>query len=704
MSQGSETNEGDGIRPFDVVVSVTVVFVLALAQPLLDLLGRNAEFFLARSAPPLDIILLAVALTLVIPITIGLFIVGVRHVHEPTGRLLHGLVLAFLASVLVLQLIELIPLQGLSPWLEVAFALAAGAALAVAFYRFASMRSAARFASVAPFVVLGLFVFASSASQLVFTSSAIAQPAEISVGSPAPVVMVILDEFPIASLMDENGRIQEDLYPGFAKLSRDGTWFSNAVTIQQQTENSIPAILTGKNPPPNKIPTAGDHPFNLFTLLADSYDLKVIESVTDLCPEYACENTTRPQFAARERWATLVDDLRVVAGHLFLPAAWTEDLPSIDSSWSNFSGGEGGDFDIIDRFQKATYEDGRIASIAQFNDSISSSDDVSTLYYLHALLPHVPWEYLPSGQKTVSSVVAPGSVSPGWGSDEWLVDQGYQRHLLQVGYADKIIVELIERLESQGMYDDALIVIMADHGVAVRPDIFHRRWATEDTVGDIAAIPLFIKRPHQDDGGADHYRAETVDVLPTIADVLDVDVPWAMDGVSLFSDDRPERLQSQIEGAEGVIVFGVDGSEARALAARKIAHFGSDGPFGLAPPGHADLLGMRMESLAVEDADEYGAQLFNSTNYRDVDLVAPALPTWVRGSVTTPDDVYAHLIVAVAVNGEIAAITRTFETEDGQTEFGMMIPPGSLRSGDNDIALLLVKTDRQSRTFHALTN
>ena len=132
MSEAPGTNEGDGIRPFDVVVSVTVIFVLALAQPLLDLLGRNAEFFLARSAPPLDIVLLAVALTLIIPITIGFFIVGVRHVHEPTGRVFHGLVLAFLAGVLVLQLIELLPLSGLSPWLEVVFALGAGAALAVA--------------------------------------------------------------------------------------------------------------------------------------------------------------------------------------------------------------------------------------------------------------------------------------------------------------------------------------------------------------------------------------------------------------------------------------------------------------------------------------------------------------------------------------------------------------------------------------------
>jgi len=704
MSEDPTHPDGDGIRQLDVVVSVWVLFVLALAQPLLDILGRNAEFFLARSAPPLDIILLAVSLTIILPLIVGFVVVGVRRVHEPTGRVLHGLILASLATLLALQIIELTSLSKASPWIELALAAGAGVVLAVAFYRFDSMRSAARFASIAPFVILGLFIFASSASQLVFSSSAIAQPAEIAVGNPVPVVMVVFDEFPAASLMDEDGEIQEDLYPGFARLATDGTWFSNAVTTQQQTENALPAILSGRNPSPNKIPTAGDHPFTLFTLLADSYELEVIESVTDLCPEYACENTTRPEFSARERWATLVADLRVVAGHLFLPSDWTAGLPSIDASWSNFSGGENGVFDIIDRFQDATYEDGRITPIVQFNESIAASDSDATLYYMHALLPHVPWEYLPTGQKTISSVVAPGSKGPGWGSDEWLVDQGYQRHLLQVGYADKIVVDLIARLESQGMYDDALIVIMADHGVAVRPDIFHRRWATADTIGDIAAIPLFVKRPHQDAGGTDGYRAEIIDVLPTITDVLQIDVPWSMEGVSLFSDDRPERIESQIDGAEGVITFGVDGSEALALARRKIEHFGSDGPFGLAPPGYDDLLGVTVAAITLEEPDLYSAFLFNSTNYKDVDLSAPALPTWVRGTVTTPNEDYQREIVAVAVNGEIAAITRTFETDKGETAYGMMIPPDALVDGPNDITLLLIKTTNQTRTIHPLTN
>ncbi len=56
-------------------------------------------------------------------------------------------------------------------------------------------------------------------------------------------------------------------------------------------------MLSGKHTQPNKIPTAGDHPFTLFTLLADSYEVNALETVTDLCPEYVCENTARPQYS-----------------------------------------------------------------------------------------------------------------------------------------------------------------------------------------------------------------------------------------------------------------------------------------------------------------------------------------------------------------------------------------------------------------------
>jgi hypothetical protein len=42
-----------------------------------------------------------------------------------------------------------------------------------------------------------------------------------------------------------------------------------------------------------------------------------------------------------------------------------------------------------------------------------------------------------------------------WCRDE-VVARGYQRHLLQVGFVDKMIGELLDRLHQTGLYDRAL--------------------------------------------------------------------------------------------------------------------------------------------------------------------------------------------------------------------------------------------------------
>ncbi|MFV9672035.1 MAG: sulfatase-like hydrolase/transferase [Acidimicrobiia bacterium] len=512
--------------------------------------------------------------------------------------------------------------------------------------------------------------------------------------------MVVFDEFPVASLMDENGNIEEEIYPGFARLAEDGTWFRNAITVQQQTENSLPAILSGKNPPAGKLPTAGDHPFTLFTLLADSYDLQVREAVTDLCPEYACENTSRPVRPAVERWSALINDLRVVSGHLFLPDDMGDELPPIDTTWSNFSGGNAdGEFDITARFQELTYSADRRQPIAQFTDEIGEAGSEPRLSFLHALVPHVPWTYLPSGQTYSAPDAAPGSKSPGWGDDVWLVDQAYQQHLSQVGYADRVVADLISRLEEAGRYEDTMILVLADHGIAVRPGIPHRRIATEETIGDIAAIPLFIKRPHQEQGGIDDYRAETVDVLPTIAFVLGIDLPWTTDGTSLFEDGRPERMQSRIGGSEGDVVFGTDGSEARAVAARKIDHFGSDGPFGLTPPGYADLLGHRIDEFDVRTDGGITATIRDLNAFGDVDVDGPFLPAWISGTIERPGSDGDALILAVVVNGRIEAITRSSQSAEGKTEYGAMIPPDAFVDGKNDVEMVVVRGIGEGREY-----
>jgi hypothetical protein len=649
------------LSPIDTFITVVVLFVFAVSQPLLDLLGRNAEFFLARASPPLDLVIVGLLFAIVLPAVAGLIVVGVGRLHETTGAVLHWIVLTALGGALALQIIERTPLRRGSDLLEILLALTVGLTITVAIYRSRGFQSVLRFGAVVPALSLVFFLFFSPASQLVFRG-AINEPAAITVEDPAPVVFVVFDEFPIASLIDGEGNLQEEAYPNFARLARDGTWYRNAITVQQQTEESVPAILTGKDSPPGRLPMAFDYPANLFTLLSDHYEIRAREQVTEMCPEYACENRSRPQLPFGERWDTLRSDLGIVAAHVLLPSDLRSGLPPIDHSWSNFGAGvpeSVEDFNIIRRFRETVDEDRRIP-FQEWLQNMEAPDGEPTLDFIHVMLPHIPWGFAYTGQVFYSASPIPGSATTGWGSDEWLVNQGYQRHLMQVQYVDTLIGQMIEKLEEEGMYDDALIVVVADHGVVVRPDIKHRRVALDDTVGEIAAIPLFIKAPHQERGGVDDYRAETIDILPTVVDALGIVMPWETDGSSLL-----------------------------------------DGPFGLAPPGQHDLLGRGVDSIRGE-ASNLTAEIDNPHRYGVVELSADSLPLYFNGRLTSETSLNGDTVLAVGFNGEIVAVTRTYDTYERTASFYAMIPPDKLVEGENDVSLFLVNGDNGTQTLEAI--
>ena len=100
--------------------------------------------------------------------------------------------------------------------------------------------------------------------------------------------MVVLDEVPLASVLDDRGRIEERHYPNLARLARDGIFFRNATTVSDYTRWALPALVTGRYPRAELAPSSRDHPDTLFTLLAPTHHLEVSETVTGLCPDALC--------------------------------------------------------------------------------------------------------------------------------------------------------------------------------------------------------------------------------------------------------------------------------------------------------------------------------------------------------------------------------------------------------------------------------
>ena len=167
-----------------------------------------------------------------------------------------------------------------------------------------------------------------------------------------------------------------------------------------------------------------------------------------------------------------------------------------------------------------------------------------TLYMQHALLPHEPWIYLPSGRQNRPSGKDPvGAVNRPIGfHDPELTDHNHLRHLLQVGSVDRDIGLLIRRLRSEGMFDRALIAVVADHGYSFEVGASDRRQVSETNIAQIAPVPYFVKAPGQRQGprSADQL-VRTVDLLPTIADLLGVRIPWPHEGRSAFAASTRRR-------------------------------------------------------------------------------------------------------------------------------------------------------------------
>jgi Sulfatase len=79
-----------------------------------------------------------------------------------------------------------------------------------------------------------------------------------------------------------------------------------------------------------------------------------------------------------------------------------------------------------------------------------------TFYFKHILLPHAPWR---SCRRVAPSRAGRRSAATPWNLqhfNRWLVNQSYQRHLLQVGFTDRLLGKVLDRLRASGLSERSL--------------------------------------------------------------------------------------------------------------------------------------------------------------------------------------------------------------------------------------------------------
>ena len=665
---------------------------LAIAQPLFDLISKNPDFLAARRLIGWQVAALGLVLVLVPP----LFALAVEALVGIASRrlraVIHLVFVALLVALIAIQALkDIAPRAGSAALIAVATAL--GLAAAAGYARLSGLRSFVTVLSPAPVIFLAIFLFFSPVNDLTFASGS-AETANVS--SRVPVVMVVFDEVSTIAFEDARERIDPVLYPNLAGLARDGTWFRYATAPTDMTGTATPTILTGKVGERHHPPILSSYPRNLFTLLGRNYRMKVSQEATDLCPHDLCEDASGESAAARDR--ALASDLGLVYLHVIAPDGIERNLPSVSDTVAGFgadtgtTAAEGSPGHTGHREVLHELSGGRPARFETFVRSIDRTAR-PTLYYKHSLLPHVPFQYFPDGHRyrTEAHEAIPGLVDvPSWGND-YLLQQAYQRHLLQAGFADRLLGTVLRRLHEKHLYDRALIVVTADNGESF---LHHasRHLATPETVEDIADTPLFIKRPFEHSGRISNRHVRTEDILPTIADVLGIRMPWRVDGESVF--DRSAGIPSRVEvwersGRKLTLSLAEFKRRIRASLERKLRLFGSNGKqpglFGIGP--HPELIGRAVAGLprAPVTAEINGAGAYSSVHLRSDFLPAQLTGTIHHAGAPRVRD------LAVALNGRIAAVGKSFTLAGSHSEnFSILLPEGAFHEGDNRVQLLSV--------------
>ena len=175
---------------------------------------------------------------------------------------------------------------------------------------------------------------------------------------------------------------------------------------------------------------------------------------------------------------------------------------------------------------------------------------------------------------------------------------------------DRLIGDLIGRLRDVGAYDKALVIITADHGASYLEGRSRRQpQPDQHNLSDILQVPLFMKLPGQQRGEVVDRIVETVDIFPTILEVVGAKTSLRLDGRSLIDSRVPERstrtfvLRDRFNRSPSAV--GDLSAERAASLERKAHRFGSGDYLSLyAPSGARHLLGMPVSRTAMRPATD----------------------------------------------------------------------------------------------------
>ncbi|MCG3117564.1 MAG: sulfatase-like hydrolase/transferase [Candidatus Manganitrophus sp. SA1] len=129
-----------------------------------------------------------------------------------------------------------------------------------------------------------------------------------------------------------------------------------------------------------------------------------------------------------------------------------------------------------------------------------------------------------------------------------LMEEDY-RQTLQ--YVDSLVGEFVHRLKEKGLYNDAVIMLLSDHGISSTGSNY-------DISDQVARIPFFVKAPGLEPG-VNNRDVQSVDVTPTLLDSLGLPLSSRYKGQSLLRPYQSRQKVIYALGKSGVWILQPDG-------------------------------------------------------------------------------------------------------------------------------------------------
>lgn len=654
------------------ILEITVLSSFAVGQPLLWLVVDNPTFAVAHGLAGFQLIAFGIVVVALPALALGLLASLLAAGPRPLSVWSHRLIVGMLLAAIVAPAIN--RALGFDQWWAlVAFTLLSTLGV-LAYTHVATLRTLIRYAVIAPLLLPVLFSFSGPIRPLVRATPVDLPP--MRAASVPPVVWLVFDQLPLALLLDSEGELAEDRFPNFARLRSLGTWYPRATSITPNTDTSMTATLTGLYPTPGAPSVTTQYPANAFTLLGGLYEVNSHESVTGLCPETICESVEGRQPAK----ARLLQDSAIVAGRLLLPDGVADRfLPEIDSQWGQFGAAASGGGSA-----PRVYREDR-AKFLSFVEDLGRSDE-PTFHYFHMEKPHEPLLMIPDGRIYDYCSCYYTEEGGRWPDDEIMLAQRLQRYVMQTMYVDHELGLVLDRLEQSGTLDEALILVMSDHGASMIPGNVNRS-VDADTADEVFSVPLFIKYPNQPSGTVDPRPASLIDVLPTVMDVLGQEARISdFEGTSLLGEPPTARPLRVLYRETFLEIDQPTPADSELIPMRDRLLPVAENPYLFGP--NFDLVGRHVTEFEI-GISSLSAKMATARHLTDVDTTSDYVPAHVIGELIGQE---SPVPLAVAFNGRIAGVGSTYFSKVWR--ISIMGDPRYLRDGENQLTAYEISDGR----------